>query len=84
MASIGIRRVGGRSGKATEEVADLSESSNYFLRIKTKAISNTSFVNIVNEIDFSSIVNSTAGVRSLSKPELFSILKKQPKLSKLL
>ena len=66
-ADIAVRRVGGRTGKAMENVKDCSESSHYFLKVvkgdKKKVVEE------LNNLDFSKEANSTAGVRSLSKQE---------------
>jgi hypothetical protein len=79
-ADMAIRRVGGRAGKAQINNINLSKSTHYFLNINNKKISTLSFIDIINEIDFSDIVNSTAGVRSLSKPELILKLRSCNKL----
>lgn len=75
-ANLAIRRVGGRAGKATFKVADLSPTCYYFLKYKHAHILAQDFASTVNGIDFADIVNSTAGVRSLSKPELIQALSK--------
>ena len=59
-----VRRVGGRSGSVLEG-SNYSPSSTYFIKEKRKGIKE-----IAKRIDFSPIVNNTAGVRSLSKKEL--------------
>jgi hypothetical protein len=69
-----IRRVGGRSGLAYFDFANAAESSHYF--IKSKGMPMVKLVDYINGVDFSKIVNSTAGVRSLSKFELIKELKK--------
>jgi len=69
-----VRRVGGRSGFATVDYSDSSETSNYFL--KTIHGNNTAaIVDSINNVDFRSVTDSTAGVRSLSKPELVLALR---------
>jgi len=70
-----IRRVGGRAGKAFLDVAKCSNSSNYFLKFKKNKLDD--FIKKVNNVDFSSISNSTAGVRSISKQELISKLREE-------
>lgn len=70
---IALRRVGGNTGQLfTENINDLKVSSNYF--IKLKQISLKEFKLIVNSIDFRNIINNTAGIRSLSKYELISLI----------
>lgn len=69
-ADLVVRRVGGRSGKASNYVELANKNSNYFIRILDKRYSLEKYIDMINTIDFSDIVNSTAGVRSLSKPEL--------------
>lgn len=83
-ANMAIRRVGGRAGKAFKVIKDLSKSSNYFLNFKSKRIKKDKFIDIVNSIDFTSITKNTAGVRSLSKPELIQTLKKHKLVKKFL
>lgn len=69
-ADIAIRRVGGSTGRVfTENIKDFSLSTNYFIKLN-KEIIIKDFVDIIKSIDFYEIVNNTAGVRSLSKPEL--------------
>lgn len=66
-ADFAVRRVGGRAGKAMEDVSGCAEVSHYFIKVK---IGNPlQMIEKINSIDFSKIVNSTAGVRSLSKGE---------------
>ena len=69
-ADFAVRRVGGRAGKATEDILELSESSHYFLKMKTKKINKNKIIDIFNSVDYSKVSNSTAGVKSISKPEL--------------
>ena len=71
-ASFAVRRVGGRAGRAISDFAPCAEVSHHFLRVKKGNIK--TIVNAINAIDFSEIVNSTAGVRSLSKGELLEKL----------
>lgn len=82
-ADMAIRRVGGRAGKATDDVKHLSKSSHYFLRLKSSEISTEKLINIVNRINFSSVVNATAGVRSLSKPEFLRKIRAVKELKKI-
>lgn len=67
-ADFAVRRVGGRTGKASLDVSDLSETSHYFLRAKP-LYSKEEIVKVINDIDFRIIIGATAGVKSLSKPE---------------
>lgn len=67
-----VRRVGGRSGKAFLETSNCSETSNYFLKMNTDEVTKEEVVDIINGIDYGIEVNSTAGVRSLSKDEFLS------------
>jgi hypothetical protein len=67
-ADLAIRRVGGRTGKATKDINTSAEVSHYFLKLKD-TISIDWLLEIINNIDFTNIINSTAGVKSLSKPE---------------
>jgi len=66
-----IRRVGGRCGTIFENVdfQQFSTQSNYFCRELQPEVKKT-----LKEVDFSKIVNNTAGVRSLSKNEITKIL----------
>ena len=79
-ANIAIRRIGRRAGKATSAINELSESSHYFLNYKFNNISINEFVSIINDINFSKIVNATSGIKSLSKPELITELRLSDKL----
>jgi hypothetical protein len=74
-ADLAVRRVGGRTGKATNDVATSAEVSHYFLKVKGKTSPNW-LIETINSIDFTKIINSTAGVKSLSKPEFISALLK--------
>jgi hypothetical protein len=70
-AELFIRRVGGRTGRAfLDGISESSSQSNYYIKIKKKNISPGEFVGIINSIDFSDIINHTAGQKSLSKEEL--------------
>lgn len=61
-----IRRVGGRSGKVLEgDLLQYSITSTYFCKEKIVGAKEA-----IKNINFSEIINSTAGVRSLSKREL--------------
>ena len=65
-----IRRVGGRAGQVLEnDILNYSKQSTYFCKEKIKGAKN-----ILKQIDFSEEVNSTAGVRSLSKREIHKSL----------
>ena len=69
-ASFCIRRVGGRAGKVLENnILSYSIQSTYFCKEKIKGVKN-----VLSHIDFSKEVNSTAGVRSLSKREIHKAL----------
>lgn len=70
-ADFAVRRVGGRTGKARKDVSECAEVSHYFLKVKDNR-SVDELINQINDIDFSKIINSTAGVKSLSKPEFIS------------
>lgn len=75
-SNVAVRRVGGRAGKATKNnLTTLPEESYHFLKLKTKILTVNAFVETVNAIDFAQTVNSTAGVRSLSKAELVTKLR---------
>lgn len=74
-ADLAVRRVGGRTGKATKDVAISADVSHYFLKIKGKTSSDW-LLEVINKIDFTKIINATAGVKSLSKPEFVSALLK--------
>jgi hypothetical protein len=75
-ADLAIRRVGGRAGKASLEFKTLSKSSHYFIKLNEKKYAKD-IVQFINDIDFSKIVNKTAGVKSLSREELFLTLKQK-------
>jgi hypothetical protein len=68
LASHAIRRVGGRAGRVLDGL-NHSTSSTYFVRELTPGA-----VKAIASADFSSVVNSTAGVRSISKRELVAYL----------
>lgn len=65
-----IRRVGGRAGKVLDGI-DYSETTTYFVEELIPGVKN-----IIKNYNFSCI-NDTAGVRSLSKQELISIIEKK-------
>lgn len=67
-ATFSVRRVGGRAGQVLEGT-DYSESSTYFCRELKQGVKSA-----LKKIDLS-IVNDTAGVRSISKPEIVKLLK---------
>lgn len=61
-----IRRVGGKAGQILEgDPLKYSTTSTYFCKEKIPGVKD-----VIKNIDFSEIVNSTVGVRSLSKREL--------------
>lgn len=70
-ASVAIRRVGSKAGKILDLSNDLSKSTTYFIDC------DESMLQKILNTDFSSCINNTAGVRSLSKPELFSAIRQQ-------
>ncbi len=75
-ADLAVRRVGGRTGKATEKVFECAPVSHYYLKIKDKDLySVSSLVETINAIDFVEISNATAGVKSLSKGEFILAFK---------
>jgi hypothetical protein len=74
-ADLAVRRVGGRTGKATKDIAISAEVSHYFLKLKGQ-ISSDWLLEQINGIDFTKTINSTAGVKSLSKPEFVTALLK--------
>jgi hypothetical protein len=78
VADLAVRRVGGRTGKANEEVQSSSETTHYFLKVKD-SISPKLLLKIINSINFTKIINSTAGIKSLSKPEFVLTLLKSYK-----
>jgi hypothetical protein len=63
-AEFAIRRVGGRAGQVLDGT-DYNPNSTYFCKANKKDMKE-----ILQKIDFSEVVNSTAGVRSLSKLEI--------------
>jgi predicted RNA methylase len=74
-ADLAVRRVGGRTGKATKDIAISAEVSHYFLKLKDQTLSDW-LLEQINNINFTKIINSTAGVKSLSKPEFVTALLK--------
>jgi predicted RNA methylase len=70
---LAVRRVGGTTGKAHLKMKDLSESSHYFLKVKNK-MNKEDLAKLINGIDFNKIINSTAGIKSLSKHEFVKML----------
>lgn len=72
---LAVRRVGGRTGKATADITNCAEVSHYFLKVKGKT-SIDKLVEQINNVNFSKIINATAGVKSLSKPEFVGSLLK--------
>jgi len=71
-ANLAVRRVGGRSGKANMDIKNSNKNCHYFLKVNTEKITVNLLLEEINKIDFSDIVNSTAGVKSLSKPEFLN------------
>lgn len=75
-ADLAVRRVGGRTGKASEKVYECAPVSHYFLKIKDlEAYPVASLMESINAIDFQELANATAGVRSISKGEFILALK---------
>lgn len=74
-ADFAIRRVGGQTGKIIWDYNSVSESSHYF--IKAKIITPSELARYIKSLDFSNYINSTAGVRSLSKSEIYYEFEKQ-------
>lgn len=67
-ATHAVRRVGGRAGQLLEGL-EYNENSTYFLKITDLRV-----VDILKTSDLYNIVTSTAGVRSLSKTELITLI----------
>ena len=70
-ADFRIQRVGGNAGKASFDL-NRAASSNYFIK-NLSNLSNTEFVNLINNLTFPSI-EFTVGPKSLSKGELIAII----------
>lgn len=76
-----VRRVGGRTGKVFDDnIEELSVQSNYFIRGN---IDPNLLKSVISSINFSQVINSTAGVRSLSKNELIYYVEERINDSKL-
>lgn len=73
IADFAIRRVGGKAGTAFSDMENLSKESNYFCKIIGNIPKNV-IIEFINNLNFKDVVNSTAGVRSLSKGELIKIV----------
>lgn len=71
---LAVRRVGGRTGKVFIETKELSEQSNYFIKLNMDL---EEFIKVVNSINFKEIINNTAGVRSLSKHEFILLMEER-------
>jgi hypothetical protein len=69
-AEFAIRRVGGRAGQLLDGM-NYNYNSTYFCKENKKGVKKA-----LQKIDFSEVVNSTAGVRSLSKMEIQIALEK--------
>ena len=67
-----IQRVGGRAGKASTDL-DVSEQSNYFVKITDERLNISTVMHIVNSSVFPT-VDDTTGPRSLSKSELVDVV----------
>lgn len=73
-ADFRIQRIGGRAGIAGRNL-DFSPNSSYFVKnMSTYTVDE--LIGHVNSIDFT-VVNDTVGPRSLSKPELISLLEQK-------
>lgn len=70
-----IRRVGGRAGKIFTDFLNTSISSNYYIKVRAP-YTVREIVEKVESVSFKSIVDQTAGVRSLSKGELTKAINK--------
>lgn len=69
-ATFCLRRVGGRAGQLLEgDIFKYSKVSTYFCIEKVKGSKN-----VLKAIDFGEVINSTAGVKSLSKREIHKLL----------
>ncbi len=68
-ADFAVRRVGGKAGKCSRDLATAAEVSHYFLKLKDPKLDRRAVMDFIDGLDLSKIVNATAGVRSLSKPE---------------
>lgn len=66
---IAIQRVGGNAGKASINVANKSEASNYFVKLNKKNVNIDKIVKKLNDMHYES-KNYTVGPRSISKREL--------------
>jgi hypothetical protein len=67
-ADFAVRRVGGTTGKCKLDLAQAAEVSHYFLKVKSK-VKKRLLIQFIDGLDFTRIINSTAGVKSLSKQE---------------
>lgn len=72
-ATHAIRRVGGKSGQLLEGLKH-SKSSTYFIKVLDNNI-----LQILPNIEIKNIINSTAGVRSISKHELINCIETEMK-----
>jgi len=70
-ATHAIRRVGGKAGKLLEGL-DHNSNSTYFVKLKNKKV-----IDAINNLNLKEIVNATAGVRSISKAELISLIEEK-------
>ncbi len=71
-ATFSIRRVGGRAGQVLEGT-DYNPNTTYFIK---PLIAHKKLEKVLKGIDFSEIVNNTAGVRSISQDEIIIELSK--------
>lgn len=67
-ATIAMRRVGGKSGTLLEMTEKLNPSSTFFIKCDKE------IETLISKLDFTKCVNSTVGVRSLSKSEFWDVL----------
>jgi len=68
-ADFAVRRVGGRTGKSQPNLKKAAVVSHYFLKLKDPSLRKEELMKFIDELDVSSIITSTAGVKSLSKQE---------------
>lgn len=69
---IAITRVGGNTGRCTTDVTNATETTSTFIKLKNKSLKNK-VAKYINGLDYSSVRDSTAGPRSLSKYEFVDI-----------
>lgn len=72
-ADFAVRRVGGRTGKCQSDLEKAAEVSHYFLKIKKRSIKKRKLMSFIDSLDVAEIINATAGVKSISKPEFVEV-----------